>query len=408
MNVTKSENIKSKIKKLGPGIITGGADDDPAGILTYTIVGATTGFSLLWLMLLSTPMMIAVQDTAAKLAIITGKSLSEILNMYYSKKLTYFIVLVLAIANILTIGADLEAIATIFEITTGIKAVYFSIPIVLLIAYLVMFEAYKTVKKVLIGLTSLLAIYIISTILAKPNFKQMLIDTFVPHMQPNLAFVLAVLGLLGTTISPYMIFWQASEEKEEHVTVSHAKVMTTDTVIGMIYSNIISYAIIVSSAVMLFGHKIQTISDAATALKPVTVEHAFFLFSIGIIIAGFLAIPVLAGSTAYAIADAFGWREGIDYKISDAKGFYFVFLGSLLVGDLVNLSPISTVDVLYYSQIFDGILLPILSGLLFVLGNNKDILGKYSNGKFNNSLLVITFLISLCATIYMLYSLFNG
>ncbi len=403
-NKERFKKIK-ELKELGPGIITGGAGDDPAGILTYTIVGATTGFSQLWLMLLSTPMMIAVQDTAAKLALVTGKSLPEILSKYYSKKLTYFIVLSLAVANILTIGADLEAIATIFEIITGIKAIYLLIPITLLIAYLVIFKAYKTVKKVLIALTSLLAVYIISAILAKPDLKQMILDTFIPQIKPDLAFILAALGLLGTTISPYLIFWQASEEREEHATVSQAKIMETDTTVGMIYSNIIAYAIIVSSAVMLFGHKeIQTIADAALALKPAAGEYAFLLFSVGIIVAGFLAIPVLAGSTAYAVADTFGWREGMDNKISDAKGFYFVFLGSLFVGDVIDLSNISAVDALYYSQIFDGILLPVLSRLLFVLGNNKEILGEYTNKRFNNIFLMITFAVSLIATISMFYS----
>ena len=401
-----NNRIKQEIKKFGPGIITGGAGDDPAGILTYTIVGATTGFSQLWLMLLSTPMMIAVQDTAAKLALATGKSLPEILNTYYSKKFTYFIVLSLAIANILTIGADLEAIAAIFEIITGIKAIYLLIPITLLIAYLVIFKAYKTVKKVLIFLTSLLAVYIISAILAKPDLEQLLINTFIPHIKPSLAFILAALGLLGTTISPYMIFWQASEEKEEHATVSQAKVMEADTALGMIYSNVIAYAIIVSSAVMLFGHKeIQTIADAALALKPAAGEYAFLLFSIGVIVSGFLAIPVLAGSTAYAVADTFGWREGMDNRVSDAKGFYLVFLGSLFVGDLINLTGVSAVDALYYSQIFDGVLLPVLSGLLFILGNNSKILNNYKNGIFNNLFLGITFIISLSATILMFINL---
>ncbi|GAB6077318.1 Nramp family divalent metal transporter [Hydrogenobaculum acidophilum] len=403
----EKEELRKNISKIGPGIITGGADDDPAGILTYTIVGATTGFSQLWLIVLSTPMMIAVQDTAARLAIVTGRSLPEIMTNYYSKKLTYFIVLSLLAANIFTIGADLEAIATIFQIITGIKAVYFLIPITLLIAYLVIFKAYQTIKKVLIGLTILLAVYVISAILAKPDIKKMLIDTFIPQIQYNLAYVLAALGLLGTTISPYMIFWQASEEREEHATVAQAKIMSADTSIGMIYSNVISYAIIVSSAIMLSGRKIQTITDAAIALKPVAGEHAFALFSMGVIVAGLLAIPVLAGSSAYAIADTFGWREGMDYKISDAKGFYIVFLSSLLVGDLIILSSISAVDALYYSQIFDGVLLPILSSLLLVLGNNKKILGTHTNKWFNNIFLIITLLISLLATIYMLYSVFS-
>ncbi|HHG74622.1 MAG TPA: divalent metal cation transporter [Persephonella sp.] len=398
-----------KLRELGPGIITGGAGDDPAGILTYTIVGATTGFSQLWLMLLSTPMMIAVQDTAAKLALVTGKSLPEILNSFYSKKLTYFIVLCLATANILTIGADLQAVAVILEIITGIKSVYFLIPVTVLIGYLVVFKQYRTVKKVLIILTLVLIVYVISAFMSKPSLIDLLKNTFIPNIQPDLAFVLAVLGLLGTTISPYMIFWQASEEKEEHATVSQAKVMTLDTAVGMIYSNVIAYAIIVSSAVMIFGHtEIQTIKDAALALKPAVGDYAFFIFSIGVVVSGFLAIPVLAGSSAYAVADTFGWREGMDYKVSDAKGFYVVFLGSLLVGNIIDLSGISAVDALYYSQIFDGILLPVLSGLLLILGNNKKILGGYTNGIFNNLFLLITFFVSSIATVYMFVSLLKS
>lgn len=398
-----------KLRELGPGIITGGAGDDPAGILTYTIVGATTGFSQLWLMLLSTPMMIAVQDTAAKLALVTGKSLPEILNSFYSKKLTYFIVLCLATANILTIGADLQAVAAILEILTGIKSVYFLIPVTVLIGYLVVFKQYRTVKKVLIALTSILVVYVISAFISKPSLIDLLKNTFIPNIQPDLSFVLAALGLLGTTISPYMIFWQASEEKEDHATVSQAKVMTLDTAVGMIYSNIIAYAIIVSSAVMIFGHtEIQTIKDAALALKPVAGDYAFIIFSIGVIVSGFLAIPVLAGSSAYAVADTFGWREGMDYKISDAKGFYVVFLGSLLVGNIIDISGLSAVDALYYSQVFDGILLPVLSGLLLILGNNKKILGGYTNGRFNNLFLLLTFFVSSIATVYMFVSLFKS
>ncbi len=396
-----------RLRELGPGIITGGAGDDPAGILTYTIVGATTGFSQLWLMLLSTPMMIAVQDTAAKLALVTGKSLPEILSGFYSKRLTYFVVLCLATANILTIGADLQAVATILEIITGINSVYFLIPVTVLIGYLVVFKQYRTVKKVLIGLTSILVVYLISAFISKPSLVELLKNTFIPNIKPDLSFVLAALGLLGTTISPYMIFWQASEEKEEHATVSQAKVMKFDTAVGMVYSNIIAYAIIVSSAVMIFGHtEIQTIKDAALALKPVAGDYAFFIFSIGVIVSGFLAIPVLAGSSAYAVADTFGWREGMDYKVSDAKGFYIVFLGSLLVGNVIDLSGVSAVDALYYSQVFDGILLPVLTGVLLILGNDKRILGDYCNGRLNNIFLLLTFFVSFVATFYMLIKLF--
>ena len=400
------EKIK-KLKNLGPGIITGGAGDDPAGIVTYTVVGATTGFSQLWLMLLSTPMMIAVQDTAAKVALVTGKSLPEIINAFYSRKLTYFVVLLLFSANLLTIGADIQAIATVFEVVTGIESENFLILITILITYLVAFKKYRTVKKVLIYLTSVLSVYIFSAILSKPDIKEVIVNTFIPHIPADTAFFLAALGLLGTTISPYMIFWQASEEKEEHATVSQAKIMEWDTALGMIYSNLIAFCIIVSSAVVLYGHNVQTVKDISLALKPVAGEYAFLLFSIGIVVSGFLAIPVLAGSSAYAVADTFGWREGMDNKVSDAKGFYLVFMGSLLIGDIIDLSPISAVDALYYSQIFDGILLPIMAAVLFILGNNKRIMGDVKNGIFSNIFLIITFLVSLSVTIYTFYSIFS-
>ncbi|SMO39708.1 NRAMP (natural resistance-associated macrophage protein) metal ion transporters [Balnearium lithotrophicum] len=397
------ERVKERLKKLGPGIITGGAGDDPAGILTYTIVGATTGFSQLWLLLLSTPMMIAVQNTAAKLALVTGKSLPEILSKFYPKKFTYGIVLLLSVANILTIGADLEAVASIFQILTGVKSIYYLVPITALIAYLVTFKRYRTVKKVLIGLTSILSLYILSAIMSKPHVKSLLLSTFIPHIDFKIAFLLSALGLLGTTISPYMIFWQASEEKEEHATVAQAKVAEWDTILGMVYSNIIAYAIIVSSAVMLHNQKnIEEISDAALALKPVAGEYAFLIFSLGVLVSGFLAVPVLAGSTAYAVADTFGWREGLENRVSDARGFYFVFLSSLLIGDFIDFSPISAVDALFYSQVLDGILLPVMSFLLLILGNNRKILGEQKNKLPTNVLLLLTLITSFSATVYLL------
>ncbi len=402
----KEEIIKNRerIKELGPGIITGGAGDDPAGIVTYTAVGANTGFSLLWLMLLSTPMMIAVQDMAARIAIITGKSLPEIIRAFYSRKLSIFIVLLLAVANIITIGADLQGVATVLGMLTGIKAVHLLIPVTAIIAYLVMFKSYRTVKKVFIGFTFVLVTYIISAIIAKPDVKLLLIKTFVPHLQMSSAYILAALGLLGTTISPYLLFWQADEEKEEHKTVAQAKSVEWDTSIGMVYSNLIAFCIIVTGGIMLFGQNrpLNTVSDAALALQPVAGHNAFLLFSIGILAAGFLAIPVLAGSTAYAVADTFGWREGLDYKISDAKGFYATFFGALIIGDFIYLSPLSAIEALYYSQILDGILLPILVGILLILNNNRKIIGELKNSRFNNIFGVLALFTSLIFTIIML------
>ncbi len=404
------ENLRKnreRIKTLGPGIVTGGAGDDPAGIVTCTVVGATTGFHLLWLAFLSTPMMIAVQDTVSRIAIVTGKSLPEITNIFYSKKFTAFMIFILLIANIFTIAADIDAIASILEIITGISSVYFLIPITALIGYLVAFKQYKTVKRVLIILTSILAVYIVSAILSKPNIKTILINTFIPHFKLSSAFTIAALGYLGTKMSPYLLFWQASEEKEEHKTVVQVEEVDFDTAVGMTYSTVIDYFIIVSAAVMLFGKNIETVKDAALALKPLAGNYAFALFSIGIVVSGFLAIPVLSGSSAYAVADAFGWREGLDYKVSDAKGFYIVFLGALILGDLIDLSPISTVDALYYSQVLDGILLPILITIILSISNNKSIMGKFTNKKFNNIFCFITFLFTVSLTAVMIYQILS-
>jgi len=398
---------RQRIKELGPGIITGGAGDDPAGIVTCTVVGATTGFKLLWLAFLSSPMMIAVQDTVSRIAIVTGKSLPEITNIFYSKKFTALMISILLIANVFTIAADIDAIASILEITTGINSVYYLIPITAAIGYLVVFKQYRTVKRVLIGLTAILVVYVVSAVISKPNVKSLLLNTFVPHISLNSAFIVAALGYLGTKMSPYLLFWQASEEREEHKTVVQAEEVDFDTAVGMIYSTVIDYFIIVSAAVMLFGKNIETVKDAALALKPVAGNYSFALFSIGVIVSGFLSIPVLSGSSAYAVADAFGWREGLDYKVSDAKGFYIVFLGALILGDLIDLSPVSTVDALYYSQVLDGVLLPILIVMILLISNNKRIMGEFTNSRFNNIFCSLTLIVTSVLSAIMFYQLIN-
>ncbi len=399
---------RERIKELGPGIITGGAGDDPAGIVTYTMVGITTGLSQLWLLLLSTPMMIAVQNMAASISIVTGKSLPEITKAYYSKTLTVFMVTILAIANILTIGADLYGVSTIFHIISGYKTIYFLIPITALIGYLVTFGRYKLVKKILITLTAFLGIYIINVFMAKPNLIEVFKNTFIPHINWDMAWIMAALGMLGTTISPYLLFWQASEEKEEKKSVTQAKEVNFDTIVGMIYSNLLAYCMIITGAVTLYGVHISNVDvqTLALTLKPAAGEYAFMFFSLGIIVSGFLAIPVLAGSTAYAIADTFGWREGMDEKVSDAKGFYIVFLASLLFGDLIGILPnLNAIDALYYSQVLDGILIPILIVILFFISNNEKIMGEYTAGKFNNIFALFAFLVTLILTLIMFYQL---
>ncbi|WP_236579171.1 Nramp family divalent metal transporter [Hydrogenimonas urashimensis] len=397
---------RQRLEKLGPGLITGGAGDDPAGIVTYTMVGASAGFSQLWLLLLSTPMMIAIQNMVARIAIVTGKSLPEITTAFYSKKLTVVMIFVLAIANILTIGADLNAIAAILHILSGFPTVYFLIPITALIAYLITFGKYRSIKKILITLTVVLGVYILSAVMAKPPLLAILRNTFIPNMEFERAWVIAALALLGTTISPYLLFWQAAEEKEEKKSVVQAYEVDLDTMIGMIWSNLLAYCIIITGAVMLYGTHadIQDVGTLAHTLRPVSDDYAFALFSFGIIVSGLLAIPVLAGSTAYAVADTFGWREGMDYKVSDAKGFYIVFVGALIVGDLVDIIPgITVVDALYYSQVLDGMLIPVLIGIAMMIANNRRIMGEYLPGRWGNLFTLFALLVTLGLTTLMVW-----
>ena len=224
-------------------------------------------------------------------------------------------------------------------------------------------------------------------------------STFIPqpHVDLNSAWIIAALGILGTSISPYLMFWQASEEKEEKKSIVQAGEVGFDTVMGMIYSNLLAYAMIITGAVMLFGthNNVEDISCLAKVLRPVAGDYAFTLFALGIIVSGFLAIPVLAGSSAYAVADTFGWREGMDYKVSDAKGFYFVFLGALVIGDIIDIIPsITVVDALYYSQVLDGMLIPILIGYALVIGNNKAIMGEYTASRFQNIFAIFSMVVT--------------
>ena len=406
--VTKN---RQRLKSLGPGLITGGAGDDPAGIVTYTVVGATTGFSQLWLLLLSTPMMIAIQNAVARIAIVTGKSLPEITTAYYSKKLTIIMVMLLATANILTIGADLNAVAAILHILSGYPTIYFLIPATALIVYLILFGRYKTIRNVLIALTAVLGIYIVSAFMAKPDIATLLKNTFTPHIEMNMAWIIAALGMLGTTISPYMLFWQAAEEKEEKKSVVQADEVGFDTVVGMVYSNILAYCMILTGAVILYGKgaDIQDVTTLSEALRPAAGNYAFMLFSLGIVVSGLLAIPVLAGSTAYAVADTFGWRQGMDNKVSDAKGFYFVFVGALIFGNIIDMVPsISVVDALYYSQVLDGMLIPVLIAITLFISNNKAIMGKYTASRFSNFFSSLAMVITLALSCIMFYQLYKG
>ena len=397
--------IKDKIKSFGPGIVTGGADNDPAGVITYTMAGSLFGYSILWVLLLATPMMVAVQEVAARIAIVTKKGLAKIIKERYGRGASGFIVSSLAIANLLTLGADTAAVSAVLSILTGINWFIIAILLTALIWYLVLFGKYKQIKIFLVMFTFLLVVYIISAFYFNISVVHVL-KGFIPNFKPTFMYLSVIVGIMGTTISPYMLFWQSSDEIEERKKVIQIRSMNEDTAIGMSWSNLIAIFIIITSAVTLYANHIplNNMLVASLPLKPFG-KLAFLLFSVGIVFSGLVSIPVLAGSTAYAVSDAFGWREGLNRKVYSARGFYFVLSISLFVGVSLLALPFNPVSFLFYTQVIDGFLIPIIITFLFFISNDKNIMKKHTNSRLQNVILILFLAFTVLFDILLLKSL---
>ncbi len=402
------KEVKHIEREIGPGVITGGADNDPAGIITYTTAGALFGYALLWVLALCTPLMIVIQEMAARVALVKRKGLASIIKEHYGKRTAMLVMTGLAAVNIATIGADIAGVAAVLGLLIGLHWGLFVIPVAALIGYLVLFKKYRTIRKVLLALTALLFVYILSSFLANPNWIEVA-RGLVPTYEHSILFFMAAIGIIGTTISPYMLFWQASDELEEHKTILRPKDLELDTALGMAWSNIIAAFIIIAAGSTLFvaGINVDTAEQAALALHPLAGDLAYILFSIGIIVSGFLALPVLAGSTAYTVSETFGWREGLNKKFFSAKGFYFVFILSLFVGATLAFFPINPIHFLFYTQILDGFLTPFLALILLSLCNNKEIMGEYTNTKLKNFFAILLIIILVVLDLMLLSQIFG-
>ncbi len=370
-----------------PALITGGAGDDPAGVVTYTIVGATTGFSQLWLLALSTPMLAAATIMAGRVAVAARAGLAAVIERRYGRTVSLFVVLLLAIPNIATIAADTAGVASVLGMVTGVRWELF-VPFILVALALILRRGYERMKRVLTLLTLVLLCYVAAAFLGHPDWVDVIEQTLVPRFTLDKTWLIAALGLLGTTISPYMLFWQADEEVEElkHGATIQASEFDTGIWIGMIYSNVVAFFIIVAAASTIHrgGNAIETVADAARALEPLhRVGHAAFV--IGVIAAGLLALPVLAASTAYAFAEVFGWKEGLGVQAATARGFYLVLGGALVGGGVIAMLPdFHPAAALYYSQVLDGVLLPAILLILLVLSNDRRIVGATRNPAWVN------------------------
>ena len=383
-----------------PALITGGAGDDPAGVVTYTIVGASTGLTQLWLLLLATPMLVAATAMAARVALASGKGLAAVITQRYGRSVSLLVVLLLAIPNIATISADAAGVASALGMLTGWPWEVF-VPLILVALGLLLRRGYQQTQRILTVFTLALAMYLVAAYLADPDWGAVLTATLTPHVELEKAWLVAALGLLGTTISPYMLFWQATEEVQashEHVAI-HARRGDLSIWIGMTYSNLIAFAIIVAAATTIHagGNAIDSVADAARAMAPL--RHVGELaFIVGIVAAGLLALPVLAASTAYAVAEVFGWRADLGAKAGTARAFNLVLGLALAGGAAISLVPgFHPAAALFYSQVLDGVLLPVILAILLILSNDRTIVGRARNPTWINVVAVATILMVLAA-----------
>jgi Mn2+/Fe2+ NRAMP family transporter len=379
-------------RKLGPGIVTGAADDDPSGIATYSQVGAQFGFSMLWTMLLTYPLMAGIQEISAWIGRVTGFGIAANIRRYYSPIVLYPLVVLLLIANVINLGADIGAMGAALRMLVGGPAHFYTLMfgvISVLAAIMVPYERYAQILK---WSALVLFVYIATAVTVHIPFHAALFGTVVPKLSFSKDYLTALTAVFGTTISPYLFFWQASVEVAEQKAAPGEKPlkvapkqekaqlepMRSDTYLGMAFSNLIAYFIILDTAAVLHTHgitDIQTTEQAAEALRPLAGELAFLLFSIGIIGTGLIAIPVLAGSSAYALAEALKWPIGLERPLHRAKGFYGVLTVATLLGVALNFTAINPIKALFWSAVINGVAAVPIMVVMMLMTTNKKITG---------------------------------
>ncbi len=386
------------VKELGPGLITGAADDDPSGISTYSVAGATFGYSTLWTALLTFPLMAAVQLMCARLGKVTGRGLGSVLRTRYASWVSWVVCILLVIANLFNISADLAGMADSMQMITGIHAYVWTPIFAVFIVALLLFASYRTTANIFKWLTLVLFAYFITAFLAHPDWAAVFKSTFIPRIEFSQQYLAVLVGLLGTTISPYLFFWQAAQEVEEDralgkktvsarkgATIQELETTRTDVVSGMLLSNLVMYFIILTAAATLHAHgitQIETARQAAEALRPLAGQGAYLLFAFGIVGTGILAIPVLAGSCAYAVADAMKLRSAsLNAKPHRAPVFYAVISAAVLIGIGVDFAGVNSVKMLLWSAILNGLLAPPLVVMVVLLTNDRKVMGNKVNSR---------------------------
>jgi NRAMP (natural resistance-associated macrophage protein)-like metal ion transporter len=415
---TPQPGWRRALKVLGPGFITGASDDDPSGIGAYAATGASFGFATLWLALFTFPLMAGIQFTCAKVGMVSGMGLSGVLRRHYPRWLLYGAVGALVIANTINAGADIGAIAAGVNLLVPIPIAAMIVPIAALILALQLWGSYRLIAGVFKWLALALVAYIGAAFFTHPDTWAVMHGTLVPHLSGDHVFLMTLVGILGTTISPYLFFWQASQEVEEEISLGRTRLRQRqgatdaelryagwDVGIGMFFSNLVMYFIIFTTAATLFAAgktDVQSAADAAKALEPIAGSAAKALLAIGLVGTGFLAVPILTGSGAYGLAEALGWEYGLDQKPNRAKPFYAVIAASTLIGMLINFVGINPITALLWTAVLNGLLTPPLLILIMLVANNRAVMGERVNGRPLNVVGWATTLVMSAAAIALL------
>jgi NRAMP (natural resistance-associated macrophage protein)-like metal ion transporter len=391
-----STKIKRFWKTIGPGLVTGASDDDPSGIATYSQAGAQFGLMTLWTTIITIPLMAAIQQMCARIGLVTSQGLTGTLKKHYSKPVLYVMLVFSTPAIVMNIGADIAGMGAVGNLLfPQIEASYFSVMFTILLLGLIIYMPYQKIASTLKYLCIVMLVYFVVPFLYKQDYGQILSATFIPKIEFTKEYLAILVGILGTTISPYLFFWQASVEVEEmqhkhqHLMVNkriiHA--MEKDVDFGMGFSGLVMYFIILTTGTVLYGagiHQIDTVEQAAMALKPLAGDLAYVLFAVGVIGTGLIAIPVLSGALSYIYSETFGWELGLDKKFHEAKGFYVIIMISLLLGLSMIYIGISPIQALIYTAILYGVTAPVLIGIILHISNNKEIMGEYTNSRYLN------------------------
>lgn len=435
VNIAKSilnyRKFNRFLRILGPGITTGAADDDPSGIITYSQTGAAYGYGMLWVFPLIFPLLLAVQESCARIGAVTGRGLAAVIRDHYSKKLLYIAVFLVITANVINIGADFGAIVTTTQLLLPIPYVVLAIAFAVVILLLELFISYKRYAKLLKWLTLSLLAYPLTAIIVGQPWSDIFYATLHPSIVMNTEMIYMLVAIIGTTISPYLFFWDTSEivedeiehhrlaentKKEPIITKHFLRSIRIDNFVGMLFASVGAWFIVVTCASVLHFNGITNISsaaDAAKALGPLVNNFpgagtiTKIIFSIGILGLGLLAIPVLAGSSSYALSEAFGWKEGLHRKFKKAVGFYVIIIIATLAGLAINFLDINPIKALIFAAVFNGIAAVPLLLLISRIGNNKEIMGQYKNGFLSNTFVILAFIVMLVAVATLFYMILS-